>query len=105
MLLSEKQNQNRVKNAKAVLRALDHKLRRSILETIQDAKGKITVTEIYKKLFLEQSVASQHLGILRRAGAVTTQREGKFIYYSVNETALSTILQLCDSIVRTAKSN
>ncbi|MEJ0102589.1 MAG: ArsR family transcriptional regulator [Bacteroidota bacterium] len=33
---------------------------------------------------LEQSVASQHLAILRKAGFVKTNRDGKFIYYSVN---------------------
>jgi DNA-binding transcriptional ArsR family regulator len=36
------------------------------------------------KLRLEQSVASQHLAILRKAGFVKTDRDGKFIYYSVN---------------------
>ena len=36
------------------------------------------------KLRLEQSVASQHLAVLRKAGFVTTTRDGKFIYYSVN---------------------
>lgn len=34
----------------------------------------ISVTEIYVKLRLEQSVASQHLAILRRAGVVQTDR-------------------------------
>jgi hypothetical protein len=33
---------------------------------------------------LEESVASQHLGIMRRAGSGATQRGGKFIYYTVN---------------------
>ena len=42
------------------------------------------VTELYVKLRLEQSVASQHLAILRKAGFVKTDRDGKFIYYSVN---------------------
>jgi DNA-binding transcriptional ArsR family regulator len=44
----------------------------------------VTVTEIYVHLRLEQSVASQHLAILRKAGIVKTERDGKFIYYSVN---------------------
>jgi DNA-binding transcriptional ArsR family regulator len=44
----------------------------------------MTVTEIYVKLRLEQSVASQHLAILRKAGYVNTTRDGKFIYYSVS---------------------
>lgn len=66
-----------------VLRALNHKLRQQLLKLIEEEK-KITVTEIYVRLRLEQSVASQHLAILRKAGIVITQRDGKFIYYSVN---------------------
>jgi DNA-binding transcriptional ArsR family regulator len=53
--------------------------------------GKMTVTEIYVKLRLEQSVASQHLAILRKAGYVTTVRDGKFIYYSVNHDRLEQV--------------
>ena len=62
---------------------LNHKLRQQILKLI-DESGKMTVTELYVKLRLEQSVASQHLAILRKAGFVKTERDGKFIYYSVN---------------------
>lgn len=72
-----------VKKAALVLRALNHKLRQQILKMI-DENGKMTVTELYVKLRLEQSVASQHLAILRKAGFVKTDRDGKFIYYSVN---------------------
>ncbi len=72
-----------LKKAAMVLRALNHKLRQQLLKLIEEEK-KITVTEIYVRLRLEQSVASQHLAILRKAGIVITQRDGKFIYYSVN---------------------
>ena len=72
-----------VKKAALILRAVNHKLRQQILKTI-DEQGKLTVTELYIKLRLEQSVASQHLAVLRKAGFVKTERDGKFIYYSVN---------------------
>jgi len=72
-----------VKKAAMIIRAVNHKLRQQILKLIDD-HGKITVTELYVKLRLEQSVASQHLAILRKAGFVNTNRDGKFIYYSVN---------------------
>ena len=72
-----------VKKAALILRAVNHKLRQEILKMI-DEHGKVTVTELYVKLRLEQSVASQHLAILRKAGFVKTIRDGKFIYYSVN---------------------
>ena len=69
-----------VKKAALILRAINHKLRQQILKLI-DEQGRITVTEIYVKLRLEQSVASQHLAILRKAGFVNTDRDGTFIYY------------------------
>jgi DNA-binding transcriptional ArsR family regulator len=72
-----------LKKAALILRAINHKLRQQILKLIHQ-QGKITVTEIYVKLRLEQSVASQHLAILRKAGFVITVRDGKFIHYSVN---------------------
>ena len=72
-----------LKKAALILRAVNHKLRQQIMKLIHQ-NGKMTVTEIYVKLRLEQSVASQHLAILRKAGFVTTVRDGKFIYYSVN---------------------
>ena len=72
-----------LKKAALVLRALNHKLRQQLLNLIEEEK-KITVTEIYVRLRLEQSVASQHLAILRKAGIVNTERDGKFIFYTVN---------------------
>ncbi len=72
-----------LKKSAAILRALNHKLRQQIIKLLNESK-KMTVTEIYVKLRLEQSVASQHLAILRIAQLVTTKRDGKFIFYSVN---------------------
>ena len=72
-----------VKKAQMALRALNHKLRQQILTTIEKADV-ITVTAIYVKLRIEQSVASQHLAILRKARIVNTTRKGKSIYYTVN---------------------
>ena len=65
------------------IRAIHHPKRQQMLKLMHQ-KGRITVTEIYTKLHLEQSVASQQLAILRNAGFVKNQREGKQIYYSVH---------------------
>ncbi len=79
-----------IKKASLILRALNHKLRQQLLKLIEEEK-KITVTEIYVRLRLEQSVASQHLAILRKAGVVTTQRDGKFIFYIINPKRINEI--------------
>jgi ArsR family transcriptional regulator, virulence genes transcriptional regulator len=82
-----------VKKSAIILRAVNHKLRQQILKKI-DEKGKVTVTEIFTELFLEQAVASQHLAVLRKAGFVKTNRDGKFIYYSVNYSRLKDFLTI-----------
>jgi len=86
------------KNAAMIFRALNHKLRQQIVKLIDEQK-KVTVTEIYVKLRLEQSVASQHLAILRRAGIVTTIREGKFIFYNVDYARLEQVNQFVENLV------
>jgi len=88
-----------VKKAALVLRALNHKLRQQIIKML-DENTKMTVTDLYIQLRLEQSVASQHLAILRRAGIVKTERDGKFIYYKVNEERVIQINQIVDSLLK-----
>ena len=87
-----------VKKAALIIRAVNHKLRQQILRLI-DEHVKITVTELYLKLRLEQSVASQHLAVLRKAGFVKTIRDGKFIHYSVNGSRLQELNQFMDELL------
>lgn len=87
-----------LKKASLILRAINHKLRQQLLKLI-DEQGKITVTEIYVKLRLEQSVASQHLAILRKAGFVKTERDGKFIYYTVNPERIEDLNKFVESLL------
>ncbi len=87
-----------VKKAALILRALNHKLRQQLIKLIEEEK-KITVTEIYVRLKLEQSVASQHLAILRKAGIVTTQRDGKFIFYIINHKRIEEISDFVNELV------
>lgn len=72
-----------LKRALLILRAANHPLRQRMLQLLHQSK-KLTVTELYIKLRLEQSVASQHLAILRKAGLVATVQAGKHRIYSVN---------------------
>ena len=86
-----------LRKAVLVLRAVNHKLRQRIIDLL-DSGETMTVTDIYIKLRLEQSVASQHLAILRRAGVVVTERQGKFIYYSLNNERLDQISKLVEDL-------
>lgn len=87
-----------VKKASLVLRALNHKLRQQMIKLL-DENGKMTVTELYVQLRLEQSVASQHLAILRRAGIVKTDRDGKYIHYRVNQDRVRQINEIVESLI------
>ena len=88
-----------VKKAAMVLRSINHKLRQQMIRLLEDHK-RMTVTEIYVKLRLEQSVASQHLAILRKAGFVNTLRDGKFIFYSVNYTRLDQVHNIVHELLK-----
>ena len=83
-------NTYNIKKAGIILRSLNHKLRQDLIKLIHQNKS-ITVTQLYTQLRLEQSVVSQHLAILRKAGIVTILRQGKHKYYSINTVRLEEI--------------
>ncbi|MBI1226310.1 MAG: metalloregulator ArsR/SmtB family transcription factor [Saprospiraceae bacterium] len=86
-----------LRKAVLVLRAINHKLRQRVIDLLEENE-KMTVTDIYIKLRLEQSVASQHLAILRRAGVVATERQGKFIFYGLDKDRLGQISKLVEDL-------
>ena len=96
--LKGKLNVSDLRKGVLVLRAINHKLRQAMVALL-DEREKMTVTEIYVQLRLEQSVASQHLAILRKAGVVNTIRDGKFIHYSLNNERLAQIATMVDNII------
>lgn len=95
-------NYANLKSLKLALRALDHKLRKEIIKLIAE-NPQITVTEIYVKLRVEQSVASQQLAILKKSQIVTATREGKFIKYEINTEEVKRIDQLASEFVTGGK--
>ena len=88
-----------IRKASLILRVINHKLRQQILKLLHE-QGKMTVTEIYVKLRLEQSVASQHLALLRKADFVHTERDGKFVFYSVNYQRLTSLQHFSEEFIK-----
>ena len=80
------------------LRIINHPLRQQILTFIHENQ-RITVTGIHKKFRIEQSVASEHLALLRKENFVMTERDGRFIFYSINYEALKKIQKLIEELV------
>ncbi len=58
-----------------------------IIELLK-SRGRITVSDISKKLDITPSAVSQHLKILKQAGLVNNERKGYWIPYEVNPEAL-----------------
>jgi DNA-binding transcriptional ArsR family regulator len=71
--------------AQGVLRSFLHPLRQKFLKIMDSSKEKkVSVTTIFTKLKIEQSVASQHLAILRASNLVIAERSSREVLYSVN---------------------
>jgi DNA-binding transcriptional ArsR family regulator len=80
-----------LEKAAGMLKAIAHPIRISIIQCLEEGE-KLTVTEIHRKLNLEQATASHHLGILRDKGVLTSKREGKNIYYFLKHETLKVLL-------------
>ncbi|MEI7662968.1 MAG: metalloregulator ArsR/SmtB family transcription factor [Bacteroidota bacterium] len=77
--------------AASKLRAMAHPMRIAIIDLLS-ANKKLTVTEIYERLNLEQASASHHLNILKNKGLLESKRDGKMIYYSLKINELSNVI-------------
>lgn len=93
------QNMEQIERAALIIKAIHSPLRQGIMQFIF-TRGKASVTEIYTGLDLEQSIASQHLLILKNAGLVTPHREGKKVYYSANYTGIEKIIALVQQLLK-----
>jgi DNA-binding transcriptional ArsR family regulator len=63
------------------LKALGDPVRLQMMRALQS--GPKSVSDLVLLLEVEMANVSHHLRVLYHAGLVTTQREGKFIYYSL----------------------
>jgi ArsR family transcriptional regulator len=82
-----------------VFRALADPIRLELLAQIA-ARGPLCSCHLQEDLSYSQSRISKHLGTLRRAGLVTTRREGTWVYYSVEEEALEIAREFIDQLER-----
>jgi DNA-binding transcriptional ArsR family regulator len=77
--------------AASKLRAIAHPMRIAIVDLLT-ANTKMTVTEIYEHLNIEQASASHHLNILKNKGLLDSKRDGKMIYYSLKFEHLTEVI-------------
>ncbi len=88
----EELSAEQLEKAAAMLKAMAHPLRISILGLLENGK-KLTVTEIHELLQIEQSTASHHLGILKDKGALCSHRDGKNTYYYLKHMNIQNVIQ------------
>ena len=98
MFTSKNIDNNVVEFAYARLRGLAHPMRMEILELLTINK-RMTVTQIFEKMNIEQAVASHHLIILKRKGVIESLRHGKNSYYSIRESAFNLVSESVESLL------
>ena len=84
----------------AIAKTLGHAHRLELIEQL--AQGERSVEVLAARIGLSVANASQHLQHLRRAGLVTTRREGKFVHYRLSDEA---VLDLLSAVRRIAERN
>lgn len=72
-----------------IFKALADPTRRAILDKLAD--GRMNATELRAGMAISQPAMSQHLAVLRGAGLVQEQREGRFVNYAVDPDGLAQI--------------
>ena len=80
-----------------VLRALAHPARMEVVAYIA-ARGPLCVCHLEEDLDYSQPTISKHLGLLRKVGLVDSRREGRWVYYSVNEDVLDAARGFLDDL-------
>ena len=84
-------NTEKSKEAAQRLRAIDHPIRKRMLELLQE-HGEMTNTHLWVKLRLGgESIVAQHLAILRNAGMVITESRGKNSFNRINKKGIAQV--------------
>lgn len=74
-----------------IFKALADPTRRSIFEKL--AKGGMNASALREGMEISQPAMSQHLSVLRTAGLVREERQGRFVNYEVDPEGLALIAQ------------
>jgi ArsR family transcriptional regulator, arsenate/arsenite/antimonite-responsive transcriptional repressor len=68
---------------KLLCRALGDVMRLRVIRRLADER-EISVTDLADRLIISQPLASWHLRILRRAGLISTRKDGRQVYCSLD---------------------
>ena len=74
-----------------VFKALNDPTRRQILELLQEKD--LTAGEIADQFKISFPSISHHLDLLKQAKLVTSEKDGQYVYYSLNTTVVDEIMK------------
>ena len=74
-----------------VFKALNDPTRREILELLHEKD--LTAGEIAERFHISWPSISHHLDVLKQARLVVAEKEGQFVYYSLNTTVVDEIMK------------
>ena len=75
----------------SVFKALNDPTRRQILELLQEKD--LTAGEIADQFRISFPSISHHLDLLKQAKLVTSEKDGQYVYYSLNTTVVDEIMK------------
>lgn len=88
-LLSENFIKN-VRNTARILKAVDHRFRKRILETLEDY-GSLNAEALASVLDVKSCLVAQHLEVLKKEEIVHVRLEGKQFFYALNYSRIEKI--------------
>ena len=74
-----------------LFKALNDPTRREILELLK--KKDLTAGEIADHFTITKPSISHHLDLLRQAGLVTAEKDGQYVFYSINTTVMDEMIK------------
>lgn len=84
-----------------LFKALNDQTRRDILELLKEKE--LTAGEIADKFDMSKPSISHHLDLLKQAGLIEADKQGQFIYYSLNTTVVDEFLKWLVELKQTKK--
>ncbi|MCA9247473.1 MAG: winged helix-turn-helix transcriptional regulator [Planctomycetales bacterium] len=84
-----------LEQASECLRTLAHPHRLRMVQML--LQGRYTVGQLADACGIPSPMASEHLRLMQRCGFLTSEKEGRRVYYQVADTHLQNILQCVES--------
>lgn len=81
-----------------VCKAIAHPTRIEILQLLRD--GERCVCEIFPAMKIEQPNVSRHLSVLKKAGILSSRKDGLKVIYMVNDQRIYEVLDLVTDMLK-----